>query len=154
MTIHTSTAPTAARPASRSGTPRLRARAVGLSSSAAAATWIVADLVLAVDVSTPSLDSIGPADDLGLGLVIVVATITTLLGWALLAVLERATGHAQAIWTSAAIAVTVVSLAGPLSGAGVTISQRIVLVALHLIVAAVFVPSMYRTIHPSPGTRS
>lgn len=154
MTLSTTAAPTSPRPSSRSGTTRRRAKMVGLSTLAAATTWILADGILDVEVSTPSFDSITPAADLGLAPVVLTAVITTLFGWALLEILERTTHRPRAVWASTAIAIAAVSLAGPLSGAGVSTSQRIVLVALHVVVAALFVPLMYRTIHTHGRTRS
>ena len=123
-----------------------RAGAVGASALAAVATWFVAELVPGADLTAPTFDPSTPPADLSVGAIVVSAAFAPLLGWALLAFLERATNHPKALWTTAAITATVASLAGPLTGTGVAVSQRMGLVVLHLIVSAVYVLLMSRTI--------
>jgi predicted permease len=67
-----------------------------------------------------------------------------LLGWLLLAVLERRTPRARRIWTTAALAALVASLALPLTAATTT-SAVVSLVAMHLAVGAAVIPAMART---------
>ncbi len=122
-----------------------RLAAVAASTGAAATTWIIANGLLGVDVSAPSFDSASPATNIGIGSVLSSTVFATLLGWALLVILERATTRSKATWTVAALGFTLISLAGPLSGTGVTTSQRLALVLLHVVVAAVYVPLMRRT---------
>jgi hypothetical protein len=68
-----------------------------------------------------------------------------LAAWALLALLERLTNRARTLWTVAAVVVLVASLAGPLSGSGITATNRTVLVLLHLTVGAVLILTLRRT---------
>lgn len=68
----------------------------------------------------------------------------SLLGWALLAVLERHTLWARGVWGGTAGVVLLLSLAGPLTRATST-SAAITLVAMHIGVAVVFIPLLART---------
>ncbi len=144
---------TSAQSSTPSSTVAPRIRAVGLATLAAAGVWTVAKLAPGIDVAAPSFDASDPVD-LGLGPVVVSSLLATLVGWAVLAVLERFTIRSNAIWTGAALAFTVFSLGGPLSGSGVDVSQRIVLVLLHLVVAAVYVALIRRTMATSPPRRT
>jgi hypothetical protein len=51
--------------------------------------------------------------------------VVSLLAWALLAVLERRTSSAQAIWRVVAVLALLLSLSAPLSGTGVTLGDRL-----------------------------
>ena len=53
-------------------------------------------------------------------------------------------------WTVLAAAGFVLSLGGPMSGAGIETSGRVLLLALHVIVAAVLIPLLYRTAATPP----
>ena len=63
----------------------------------------------------------------------------------MLAALERLTPHARRIWLVVALVGLAASLAMPLSGTGVSSENRAVLVLMHVAVAAVLVPVLYRT---------
>jgi len=84
-------------------------------------------------------------DPTGTGVVtLFVAVIFTaifgLLGWGLLAVLERFTRRAAAIWTGVAIAVALLSIV-PIFLEGASTATRVALTVLHLAVAVVLVPA-------------
>jgi hypothetical protein len=64
--------------------------------------------------------------------------IASLLGWALLALLERRTDLARAIWTGVALVVVLLSLGAPLTG-GITTAAAVTLTLMHLAVAAVLI---------------
>lgn len=79
-------------------------------------------------------------------LVVAAALTASLCGWGLLAVLERRTRHARAIWTAAAVAITAASLSFPLI-AGITAATVTALALMHLAVAAVLIPGLrYRPV--------
>jgi hypothetical protein len=72
----------------------------------------------------------------------------SLLGWLLLAVLDRRTPHARALWTSIALAGLAASVALPLAAAtttATTTSAIVGLVVMHLAVGAAVIPAMART---------
>lgn len=68
----------------------------------------------------------------------------SLLGWLLLALLERRTPHARLLWTTIALAALAASLALPLAAATTT-SAVVGLVVLHLMIGAAVIPAMART---------
>jgi hypothetical protein len=75
--------------------------------------------------------------------VVLVTVVAGLAAWGLLAVLERFTRRAAALWSWIAGAVVVISLLGPIgaaAGAGATAA----LVAMHLVTGAVLIPLMAR----------
>ena len=78
----------------------------------------------------------GVTQTIGLGAVIAAAAVPALLGWALLAALERFSRRPKTIWTIVAVLVTVLSLAGPLSSATTT-GSAVSLALMHLVVGAV-----------------
>jgi hypothetical protein len=82
--------------------------------------------------------------------------VLSLVGWAVLATLERLTPHARRIWLVLALVALAASLAMPLSGTGVGAAHRALLVLMHLAVAAVLIPVLHRTSlarlsHPAQG---
>jgi hypothetical protein len=89
--------------------------------------------------------TVGSEDQtIGFAPVIVVTALAGLVAWGLLALLERMTSRAPAIWTAIAVGVLVLSLLGPL-GSGVNASSKIVLACLHVGAAATIVPLMRRS---------
>jgi undecaprenyl pyrophosphate phosphatase UppP len=118
--------------------PVARTRAVWIVVAAAAtgATWAAAR-GLGADLTANDRAVTLPA-------VIVATIVAGLAAWALLAVLERATRRAATAWTCVAVAVLVLSLAGPVSGAK-TGGGTAALVVMHLAAAAVLIPGLRRT---------
>jgi hypothetical protein len=125
-----------------------RLMAVAAAVVAALAVWLVAELAFGMELQAPALDGSGKASDISALDVAIVATLLSLAGWGLLALLERLTAHARRAWLIVAPLALVLSLGTPLSGTGVSSANRIVLVLLHLAVGAVLIPALYRT---SPG---
>jgi hypothetical protein len=76
--------------------------------------------------------------------VAVAATLAGLGAWGLLAVLERSTRSARTAWTSVAVGVLLVSLAGPL-GSGVGAATKAGLICVHLAAAGVLIPALAKT---------
>ena len=122
---------------------RQRLAAVALSVVAPAIVWLVAELAGA-DVRSPAFQS-SPSLDIGVGNVMVTATAAALAAWGLLVVLEHFTRSARRVWITVAIALLLVSLAGPLSGTGISTGNRLILVVMHLTVGAFLIPLLGRT---------
>jgi Family of unknown function (DUF6069) len=122
---------------------RRASRAAGVAAAAAAAwaLWVVAVPVGGVDLA---VGMGGRTQPVGLGSVLVVSLAAGLVGWALLAVLERRSGSAVTVWTAVALGVLVLSLLGPVTSA-VGVSAGAVLAGMHVLVAAVVVPALRRT---------
>ncbi|WP_033665019.1 DUF6069 family protein [Salinispora oceanensis] len=87
-----------------------------------------------------------------LGAVVHMSLVTSLAGWALLAVLERLTRLARTAWTVIALSVLVISYGGPLLGAGIPTGSRITLALMHTTVAAVLIP-VFRSTSPTVAAR-
>ena len=130
------------RPASRRASSR--AAAVLGAAAASGAAWAAAVPLAGVDLRVELGDR---AQTVGLGAVVGTALLAGALGWALLAVLEHRTSRAATLWTRIAVVVATLSLVGPLSG-GATAAATAVLLALHLVVAAVLVPLLRRSTLP------
>lgn len=113
-----------------------RATAVGATVLAAVAVWVVAVPLLGVDLFIPTAGStVGP------GAVALTALLAALLGWALLHLLERHTTRARRIWTVTAGVIALLSLAGPPTS-GASAAATTTLVAMHVAVAAVLIPTL------------
>ena len=125
----------------KQGRPRALAAASGV--LAAVAVWIVEVPLIGVSLSIRF--GSGQAQTIGIGMVIGISLAASLLGWLLLAVLDRRTPRARAAWTGAALAVLAVSLALPLVAATTT-AAAVGLIVMHLAVAAVVIPLMSRTV--------
>ena len=75
----------------------------------------------------------GGEQHVGAAAVVITAVVAGLAGWALLAVLERTTRHAYAIWATVATLVFGLSLI-PMAGAAVGASSLGALLGLHVVV--------------------
>jgi hypothetical protein len=122
---------------------RIRGLGVAGAVLAPAAVWTIGVPLLGVDLRAV-IEPGSPAQAIGLAMVIPVALVVSLLGWALLALLERRTPRARTIWTAIAVAVLVLSMAGPLVG-GATTAATLTLIAAHVALAAVLIPALYRS---------
>ena len=123
---------------------RLRlTRVLGVAGACAAAlaVWTIAVSTLGVQLLVRFGD--GAPQTVGLGLVVGASLVASLLGWAVLALLERRTPRARPIWTVIAIVFLAASVSLPLS-AGTTMSARITLALMHLGAAAVLIPTLRR----------
>jgi hypothetical protein len=121
---------------------RARALAAAGGALAAALAWIVEVPLLGIHLSFRFGPS--PIMTIAVGQVIGVTVVAALLGWLLLAVLERRSPQARLVWTAIALAALAVSLVLPLAAATTT-SATIALIVMHLAVAAVVIPAMART---------
>lgn len=137
------TATTPATPGTRQVRARLLCTAGG--AAAAAAAWAIEVPLLGIRLSIrfgAMHPQLVPA-----GQIIGAAVIAGLLGWLLLAALERRTQAARAVWAGAALAVLAASLALPLTAA-TSAPAAAGLIALHLAVAAAVIPGLARTARP------
>jgi len=123
-----------------------RAVAVTAAALAALVVWSVAVPLLGVHLTVRTTPG-SSMQTIGAGLVVAVGLLVSLLGWGLLAALERRTQRAGTVWTATAGVVLLLSLTGPFTGA-VTTASKVSLVVLHLTVAAVLIPLLRRTAPP------
>jgi hypothetical protein len=120
---------------------RWRVRA--LAALAALVVWALAK-VLVGDLHQPSFGNGAPQQP-SAGIVIAAALIGGLFGWAAIRLLERWAAHPRRIWAVLAPLALLVSLAVPLSGHGVSASNRLSLVLMPVAVAGVVIPLYHRT---------
>jgi hypothetical protein len=109
---------------------------------AAALAWIVEVPLLGIHLNVRF--GTGHIQTIAVGQVIGVTVAASLLGWLLLAQLERRTPHARLLWTAIALAVLAASLALPLAAATTT-SAAVALIVMHLSVGAAVIPAMAYT---------
>jgi len=121
-----------------------RARALCIASGAAAAAiaWAIEVPLLGVRL-TVRFGAMHP-QVVTAGQVIGAALVAGLIGWLLLAVLDRRTPRARTVWTVTALLVLALSLLLPLA-AGTTAAAVTGLLVLHLTVGAVVIPGLART---------
>lgn len=110
-----------------------------------AVVWGAAVLLLDVDVRVPDGPGATTTSPLELPAVLVSVAVVGLLGWGLLAVLERwLPRRAATVWRWVAVAVVIVSLGAPLFGIGLSAANRVTLLLLHLAVGALLVAALPR----------
>jgi len=136
--MHTTTAP--AVPDIKQG--RARALCTAGGALAAALAWIVEFPLLGIHLNFRF--GAGHIQTIAVGQVIGVTVAASLLGWLLLALLERRTPHARRLWTTIALAALAASLALPLAAATTT-SAAAGLIVMHVTVGAVVIPAMAHT---------
>lgn len=128
-----------------SGRQRARLAVVGGATVMALCVWFVAEVVLGLDLRRPAASVGARAEEIDAVHVVLSAAVGSFAGWALLAVAERLTARPRRVWTVIAVVAFVVTLGGPLSGSGITSSNRLALVLMHVVVAAVVIPALART---------
>jgi Family of unknown function (DUF6069) len=138
----------------RSSTPaatRIRTRAITVAAAVLAAiiVWVIEVPVAGIDLV---VQPVGAAtQQVGFGSVLAMSLTASLLGWALLALLERIRpADARTMWTVTAVVVFALSLFGPLTG-GSTLLVGLALVVMHVVVAAVLIVGMRRSTGPGPA---
>ena len=136
-------APTVA-PSERRGRVAVRPAALAVAGGVAASTfvWVVAVPFLGVDLRGATAGADRPV---GAGSVVAAAAVAGLLGWALLAILVQAVSRAVTVWRAVALVVLLLSFGGPVA-MGVGTASVVVLLALHVAVAAVVVPLLPRAV--------
>jgi len=121
---------------------RARALCAAGGALAAALAWTVEVPVLGVHLNFRF--GTGPIQTIAVGQVIGVTVAAALLGWLLLASLERRTPRARSLWTAIALAALAASLALPLAAATTTAAAA-ALIVMHLTVGAAVIPTLART---------
>ena len=121
---------------------RTRALCAASGALAAAAVWIIEVPLLGIHLSIRFGG--GHVETIGIGQIIGVSLAAALLGWLLLAILEKRSAHARLAWTSLAVLAAAASLALPLRAATTT-SAITALIVMHIAVAAAVIPSLGRT---------
>ena len=133
-------APTPITPRRPTGTPTrlLRATAVFIGLLANLLYMLALTGAFGYDLKTPAVFGM-PVHSVLIGLVSASSIVPTLLGWALLELLERfSPRRATVVWTVLAVLTLVGSL--PFSGTGISTTDRLLLALMHLIVGAVVIP--------------
>jgi hypothetical protein len=121
-----------------------RALAVLGAAAAALAIWAIAVPLAGADLTVRMN---GTTQPIGPGSVVGSTLIAALVGWALLAVLERVVRRPRRIWTINAVVALAISMAGPLTSAtGAT--TTLTLIGMHLAVGAVLIPVLRSTTRP------
>lgn len=118
-----------------------RASVVAGAGAAALLTWLVAGPVLGINLEVLKTPGATTPVAVTAGSVLVSAVVAGLSGWAALAVLERVSVRGTTLWRWIATTVALLSLAGPLTLAQDT-GGAVVLVLLHLVVAAVLLVAL------------
>ena len=121
---------------------------------AAVGGWVLIEGIGGVDLRAPAFDGSTASQDVGLGAVVFASLVAGVAAWGLLALLERSIRRPRRTWTVFAVAGLIVSLGGPMSGTGIDPTHRGLLVVLHVIVAAVLIPLLYRTAATDRNARS
>ncbi|MFF0748944.1 DUF6069 family protein [Streptomyces sp. NPDC004267] len=108
--------------------------------------WLLAHSAFDIDLRTPDGPGSTTTSPLPFPAVIIGVAVIGLLGWGLLALLEKfAAGRARTVWTVAALVILVLSLFAPVFGAGLTTGNKITLVLFHLVVGAILVPAFRKS---------
>ncbi|MFD7159183.1 DUF6069 family protein [Kribbella sp. NPDC059898] len=113
---------------------------VGIAAVAALADWILLAPVAGLTLTARQ----GGIQHIGAAAVVVSTIVVSLLGWALLAILERRTRRARTTWTVIATIVCVTSLGSPLTN-GIGLGAKLGLASLHLVVGAIVILGLRRT---------
>src|ERR1035438_5946935 len=121
---------------------RTRALYIAGGALAAALAWIVEVPLLGIHLNFRF--GTGHIQTIAVGQIIGVTVAASLLGWLLLALLQRRTAHARLLWTTTALAVLAASLALPLAAATTT-SAIAGLIVMHMTVGVVVIPAMAHT---------
>jgi hypothetical protein len=127
---------------------RTRALVAAGGALTAAAAWIVEVPLLGIGLSIRfgggHQAGGSHVQTIGAGQVIAVSLAAALLGWLLLAILEKRTARDRRLWTGLALTALAASLALPLIAA-TTIAAAAGLIVMHAAVAAVVIPGLART---------
>lgn len=135
-------------PAPRPRGARIALAGMAVAIAAAAGVWLVARYGAGVALRTPAFNTAGRPSTLTIGFVVVVAAVASLAGWGTVTLIGWLARRPRRTWITTGIAATVVSLSAPLSGHGITATERLALVCMHLAVAAAVVPVLAVTVAP------
>ena len=126
----------------RTGRGGHRALTVVAAVLTALVVWLIAVPVAGIDLLVRPGG--GATQQVGVGSVAIVSLLAALLGWGLLALLERLLpARARTVWTAVAGVVLVLSLAGPLTG-GTTAAVTVTLALMHVAVGVALILGLRR----------
>jgi uncharacterized membrane protein len=135
-------------PAARRHRARTRPAGVADAAAAAVAVWLVARYGAGLHPHTPGFSSAQRPASLTPGFVAVLSAAASVVAWAALRLIERIARRPRRVWIITGLITLAVSLSAPLSGHGVTGTDRLALICMHLAVAIVLVPIFALTISP------
>lgn len=145
------TTQTGAPATARGTTGRRRTRRILGVVLAAVAPLIVYVIARAAGVHPQTPGRSGGVQDLGAVAVVSTALVVGLVGWLVLALLERFSARGTRVWTVLAVVVFVLSLGAPLFLPGPSGSQRLTLALMHVCVAATLIPALGYRADRVPG---
>ena len=114
---------------------------VGVAVAAALVGWAILGPLAGIELVAQQ----GSRIEVNAVYVFVTSAVAAFAGWGLLAILERRTRNARNVWTVVAVIICLTSLSGPLDG-GIGIGAKLGLASLHLIVGAVVIIGLRRTV--------
>jgi hypothetical protein len=115
---------------------------------AAVVIWGVAK-ASGVAIESPGYGASSPVQAIELVWIIAVPAIMVLAGWGLLVLLRRLLPTSGSrVWTVIAAVVLLLSLTVPVTGTGVTVGDRVTLLALHIVVGLVVIVGLTRRNRP------
>ena len=118
-----------------------RALGVVVATAAALVVWLLAVPVAGLELAA---NPQGAVQQIGPSQVSIISLGAGLVGWGVLALLERVVpARARLTWTILAVVVMVVSMFGPV-GAGIGMGSKVVLSLLHLVVGVILIIALTR----------
>jgi Family of unknown function (DUF6069) len=133
-------------PVARQHGIRVRFAAMHAGIPAAAAVWLIARVGLGLQVRTPGFAPGQHPMHLGLALALIASALAGAVAWAAVKVIERIARRPRRAWVAVGLIAMALSLSAPLAGHGITMSSRLTLVCMHLLVAAVLIPAFALTV--------
>lgn len=131
-------------------TAKLRRLAGAAAAAAAVLTvWLIVRYGARLHLHAPAFGATQRPTTVSGGFAVVVAVLTALAGWGLVELLEAKARRPRRAWLVTAPVLLVVSLSAPLSGHGVTSSDRLALICMHLVVGAALIPLYARSLPPT-----
>lgn len=127
---------------------RQRLGAIAAAVAVALVVWLIARYGAGIPLRTPAFSATQVPSSLNFGFVIITSLIAAALGWGLLAVLERTANRPRRVWTITAAVVLLLSLSMPLSGHGISSTNKFSLLCMHLAVGIVLIVLLGRTATP------
>jgi len=128
-------------PAARRHQARTRLVATTGAVAAAVAVWLAARYGAGLHPHTPGFGWAQRPAALPPGIAAVLSAAASLLAWAALTLIERTARHPRRVRVITGLIALAVLLSAPLSGYGVTGTDRLALICMHLAVGAVLVPA-------------
>ncbi|MYR31658.1 hypothetical protein GTW20_05085 [Nocardiopsis alba] len=105
---------------------------------AALLVWVVSTPLLGVELVVPGQGDAEPME-IGPGMIVGMSLASGLVGWGLLALLERFTSKGTLIWTIIAAIVLAGSMLSPLAMPGIDGAVRVILSLMHIVVGLIVI---------------